>query len=62
MKHELPTLPYPMDALAPYISKETLERLLSYYQLYMEDISDKLISHTEPIDDDLDVLIGEIDD
>lgn len=44
------------------IPKETLERLLSYYQLYMEDISDKLISHTEPIDDDLDVLIGEIDD
>ena len=44
------------------IPKETLERLLSYYQLYMGDISDKLISHTEPIDDDLDVLIGEIDD
>lgn len=44
------------------IPKETLERLLSYYQLYMEDISDKLISHTEPIDDDLDALIGEIDD
>lgn len=44
------------------IPKETLERLLSYYQLYMEDISDKLISHTEPINDDLDVLIGEIDD
>lgn len=44
------------------IPKETLERLLSYYQLYMEDISDKLISHAEPIDDDLDVLIGEIDD
>ena len=44
------------------IPKETLERLLSYYQLYMEDISDKLISHTEPIDDDLEVLIGEIDD
>lgn len=32
------------------IPKETLERLLSYYQLYMEDISDKLISHTEPIE------------
>lgn len=44
------------------IPKETLERLLSYYQLYMEDISDKLISHTESIDDDLDALIGEIDD
>ncbi len=25
MKHELPPLPYPMDALEPHISKETLE-------------------------------------
>lgn len=25
MQHELPPLPYPMDALAPHISKETLE-------------------------------------
>ena len=25
MTHELPALPYPMDALEPHISKETLE-------------------------------------
>lgn len=25
MKHELPPLPYAMDALAPHLTKETLE-------------------------------------
>lgn len=43
------------------IPKETLKRVLAYYQLTMEDISDKLISHTEEMDD-LDDLIGGLED
>lgn len=39
------------------IPQETLERVLSYYQLTMEDMSDKLVKHAEETDD-LDDLIG----
>lgn len=43
------------------IPKETLERVLAYYQLIMEDISDKLVAHNEE-NDDLDDLIGGLTD
>lgn len=39
------------------IPKETLEKVLDYYHLTMEDISDRLICHDEETDD-LDDLIG----
>lgn len=39
------------------IPKETLERVLLYYKLSLEDISDRLVEHTE-INDDLENLIG----
>ena len=43
------------------VPKETLERVLACYQLNMEDVSDKLI---KPVgdDDDLETLIGGLDD
>jgi Zn-dependent peptidase ImmA (M78 family) len=43
------------------VPKETLERVLNYYHLTTEDISDKLVEHTDD-DDDLDDLIGGLDD
>lgn len=39
------------------IPKETLERALLYYKLTIEDVSDRLVEHTDA-DDDLESLIG----
>lgn len=44
------------------IPKETLEKVLSCYQLTMEDVSDKLTTLSDDSDDDLDELIGGLDD
>ena len=45
------------------VPKETLEKVLACYQLSIEDISDKLVSFDDDDgDDDLDDLIGGIDD
>lgn len=44
------------------IPKETLEKVLDCYHLDMEDVSDKLIEHSDATDDDLDDLIGGLDD
>lgn len=40
MKHELPKLPYAMDALQPYISKETLEyHYGKHHQTYVNNLN-----------------------
>ncbi|BCX81798.1 superoxide dismutase, Fe-Mn family [Methylomarinovum caldicuralii] len=47
MKHELPPLPYPMDALEPYISKETLEyHYGKHHKAYVDNLNN-LIQGTE---------------
>lgn len=47
MKHELPPLPYPMDALAPTISQETLEyHYGKHHKAYVDNLN-KLIPGTE---------------
>jgi len=47
MAHELPKLPYAMDALAPHISKETLEfHYGKHHQTYVTNLN-KLIAGTE---------------
>ncbi|MDX1901135.1 MAG: Fe-Mn family superoxide dismutase [Gammaproteobacteria bacterium] len=47
MKHTLPPLPYAMDALQPYISKETLEyHYGKHHQAYVDNLN-KLIANTE---------------
>jgi Fe-Mn family superoxide dismutase len=47
MEHLLPPLPYPMDALAPHISKETLEyHYGKHHQAYVNNLN-KLIKGTE---------------
>lgn len=47
MKHKLPELPYNMDALAPVISKETLEyHYGKHHQSYVDNLN-KLIVGTE---------------
>ncbi|MDR3477807.1 MAG: Fe-Mn family superoxide dismutase [Gammaproteobacteria bacterium] len=46
-KHELPKLPYAMDALQPYISKETLEyHYGKHHKAYVDNLN-KLIVGTE---------------
>lgn len=47
MTHELPKLPYAMDALQPYISKETLEyHYGKHHKAYVDNLN-KLIVGTE---------------
>jgi len=47
MTHELPKLPYAMDALQPYISKETLEyHYGKHHQAYVTNLNN-LIKNTE---------------
>jgi superoxide dismutase, Fe-Mn family len=47
MTHELPKLPYAMDALAPYISKETLEyHYGKHHQAYVTNLN-SLIKDTK---------------
>ena len=47
MVHELPALPYPMDALAPHISKETIEfHYGKHHQAYVNNLNN-LIKGTE---------------
>lgn len=47
MIHTLPTLPYAMDALAPYISEETLQfHYGKHHQTYVDNLN-KLIPGTE---------------
>lgn len=47
MTHTLPTLPYAMDALAPYISEETLQfHYGKHHQTYVDNLN-KLIPGTE---------------
>lgn len=47
MIHELPKLPYPIDALEPYISKRTLEyHYGKHHQAYVNNLN-KLIQGTE---------------
>ncbi|MDC7301144.1 ImmA/IrrE family metallo-endopeptidase [Agathobacter ruminis] len=43
------------------IPKETLERVLACYGLSIDDVSDKIVTHLEA-EDDLDDLIGGLDD
>lgn len=44
------------------VPKETVEKVLACYQLSIEDISDRLIELTDDNDDDLDDLIGGLED
>ena len=47
MEHTLPTLPYALDALAPHISKETLEfHYGKHHQTYVTNLNN-LIKGTE---------------
>jgi superoxide dismutase, Fe-Mn family len=44
MKHELPQLPYELDALAPYISKETLEyHYGKHHKTYVDKLNELII-------------------
>lgn len=44
------------------VPKETLERVLAYYQLSIEDISDNLVEYSDDDKEDLNALIGGLDD
>lgn len=61
-------LPYEYMEYAIYnynhnaIPIETLERVLSYYYLTLEDVSDKMVKHNNELEEDLDDLIGVLED
>lgn len=44
------------------VPRETLEKVLSCYQLSIEDVDDKLVEHVDNDEDDLEDLIGGLDD
>lgn len=57
MTHELPKLPYAMDALQPYISKETLEyHYGKHHQTYVTNLNN-LTKETEFADASLEQII-----
>ena len=57
MKHELPNLPYDMNALAPHISAETLEyHYGKHHKTYVDNLN-KLITDTEFADMSLEDII-----
>ena len=59
MTHTLPKLPYPMDALEPFISKETLEyHYGKHHQAYVNKLNG-LIEGTQEAGDSLEKLIKE---
>ncbi len=54
---ELPALPYPMDALTPYISQETLEyHYGKHHRAYVDNLN-KLIADTPMANQDLEAII-----
>jgi superoxide dismutase, Fe-Mn family len=61
MAFELPSLPYDMDALAPHISKETLEyHYGKHHQTYVNNLN-KLVEGTEHANASLEDIIGAAD-
>ena len=57
MKHELPALPYAMDALQPHISQETLEfHYGKHHQTYVNNINN-MVEGTEFADSSLEDII-----
>ena len=43
MKHQLPPLPYPLDALQPYISRETLEyHYGKHHKTYVDNLNKQI--------------------
>ena len=57
MAHQLPELPYALDALEPYISRETLEyHYGKHHQAYVNNLN-KLIAETEHADKSLEDII-----
>ena len=57
MEHKLPTLPYALDALAPHLSKETLEfHYGKHHQTYVTNLNN-LIKGTEFENLDLEAIV-----
>ncbi len=57
MTHELPNLPYALDALAPYISKETLEYHYGKHHKAYVDKLNELIAGTKYADMTLEQIV-----
>ena len=61
MPHQLPPLPYAMDALEPHISRETLEyHYGKHHQTYVKTLNE-LIQHTEFSESALEDIIRRAD-
>lgn len=58
MKHELPQLPYPLDALEPHVSSETLEYHWGKHHRKYVDTLNELVRGTEFEDAELASIVG----
>lgn len=61
MKHTLKPLPYPLDALNPYISKQTMEYHYGKHHLGYVNTLNNLIAGTKFEDASLETIIAEAD-
>jgi len=60
-KHELPKLPYPYNALEPFIDTKTMEiHHTKHHQTYVDKLNLALEKHPELFDKDLKELIRNI--
>ena len=61
MKHQLPSLPYPYDALEPYIDARTMElHHTKHHQTYVDKLNEALAKHPEIADKPLEELLGNL--
>lgn len=61
MKYELPKLPYPYDALEPYIDARTMEiHHTKHHQAYVDKLNEALEKHPELADKPLEDLLRDL--
>jgi len=61
MRHELPPLPYPYDALEPYIDARTMElHHTKHHQTYVDKLNEALAKHLEIVDKPLEELLRDL--
>ena len=61
MRYQLPPLPYPYDALEPYIDAGTMElHHTKHHQTYVDKLNEALAKHPEIADKPLEELLGNL--
>src|SRR5206468_3806718 len=63
MAYELPKLPYPYNALEPYIDAKTMEiHHTKHHQAYIDKLNTVLEKHPHLADEPLETLLASLDD